>query len=343
MKAEATPSGPRDAKIIIVGEALGEQEQMSGVPFIGASGQELTRMLREAGIDRAEALLTNVFMVRPEENKIDNFLSKKTRRGDFLQSVKEEYRDHVRELQTLIETVRPNLIISTGAISTWALTGIPKISSARGTVHRCVITEAPIKVLPTYHPAAVLRMWNLRPIVVADLIKARFEARFPEIKRPKRRIVIEPDIHDLGDFYRNHIFRTKRVSVDIETGNGQILCLAFASDPANAIVIPFVDKRRPDYSYWSNPRDEVRAIDFVKTVLEDPSIEKVGQNGLYDIQWLWRKLGIRVANYTDDTMLLHHALQPELPKGLGFLGSVYTNEASWKDMRQKISQTKRDD
>ena len=41
-------------------------------------------------------------------------------------------------------------------------------------------------------------------------------------------------------------------------------------------------------------------------------------------------------NYADDTMLMHHALQPESNKGLGFLGSVYTNHSSWKTMRTKV-------
>ena len=59
----------------------------------------------------------------------------------------------------------------------------------------------------------------------------------------------------------------------------------------------------------------------------------VGQNFLYDINHLWANYGITVPHATNDTMLLHHALQPEMQKGLGFLGSLYTNEASWKFMR----------
>jgi hypothetical protein len=43
-----------------------------------------------------------------------------------------------------------------------------------------------------------------------------------------------------------------------------------------------------------------------------------------------------VRNYDDDTMLMHHALQPESNKGLGFLGSVYTDRSSWKTMRTKV-------
>jgi hypothetical protein len=65
---------------------------------------------------------------------------------------------------------------------------------------------------------------------------------------------------------------------------------------------------------------------------------------LYDLHHLWRNYGISVRNAEEDTMLLHHALQPESPKGLDFLGSVYTDEAAWKLMRQRGKTTiKRDE
>ena len=43
-------------------------------------------------------------------------------------------------------------------------------------------------------------------------------------------------------------------------------------------------------------------------------------------------MGIPVPSWTDDTMILHHALQPEMEKGLGFLASIYTDEGQWKRM-----------
>jgi hypothetical protein len=65
---------------------------------------------------------------------------------------------------------------------------------------------------------------------------------------------------------------------------------------------------------------------------------------MYDLHFLWRGYGIPTVNCDDDTMLLHHSLQPESEKGLGFLGSVYTNEASWKLMRARGKTTiKRDE
>jgi hypothetical protein len=73
-------------------------------------------------------------------------------------------------------------------------------------------------------------------------------------------------------------------------------------------------------------------------VLEHPS-EKIFQNGTFDISFLWRAYGLKVRNPAHDTLLLHHSLQPESPKGLAFLGSCYTNEASWKLMRQRGKET----
>jgi len=77
-------------------------------------------------------------------------------------------------------------------------------------------------------------------------------------------------------------------------------------------------------------------------VLEDQSIPKLFQNGLYDVAFLWRAYGIRVRACTEDTMLLHHALQPESLKGLGYLGSIYTDHGPWKSERKKHETIKRD-
>ena len=63
------------------------------------------------------------------------------------------------------------------------------------------------------------------------------------------------------------------------------------------------------------------------------NIPKIFQNGMYDLQYLMR-MGLRVRACDEDTMLMHHAICPEMNKGLGFLGSIYTNEPAWKLMRK---------
>jgi hypothetical protein len=62
---------------------------------------------------------------------------------------------------------------------------------------------------------------------------------------------------------------------------------------------------------------------------------KIFQNALFDTNRLWRGYGVTFGGDIEDTMLMHHALQPESQKDLGFLGSVYTNEPAWKLMRTR--------
>jgi len=71
-------------------------------------------------------------------------------------------------------------------------------------------------------------------------------------------------------------------------------------------------------------------------------VPKVFQNGIFDISFFLR-LGIVPRACTDDTMLRHHAMFPELPKALGFLGSIYTEDISWKQAYGNRESFKRDE
>jgi uracil-DNA glycosylase family 4 len=65
------------ARIMIVGEAYGEQEELQGKPFAGPSGSVLHGLLRQVGIAREECYFTNVFNFRPSGNRIDNLCTGK--------------------------------------------------------------------------------------------------------------------------------------------------------------------------------------------------------------------------------------------------------------------------
>lgn len=330
------------SKIAIVGEAWGEHEERQRSPFVGPSGYELTRMLDEAGIHRAECHLTNVFNLRPKpSNDIENLCAAKSDAGAGAQLpplkagkyIRPEYLPELTRLYSELSAVRPNVIVALGNTATWALLHNAGISKIRGTV-----AESPVltgrKILPTYHPSAILRQWDLRPVTVLDLTKAKRESEFPEIRRPRRTVYIEPTLDECYWFKSQFLDDAKQISFDIETIGNQIDCIGFAPDPSVALCLPFIDMRKPGGNYWQTLEEELRAWDFVRGVLALPQ-PKSGQNTLYDIHFLWRGYGIAPTNYSDDTMLLHHALQPESEKGLGFLGSVYTNEASWKLMRTR--------
>lgn len=329
-------SGPANAKIAIVGEAPGETEEQLGLPFVGAAGNLLNTILKQAGINRAECFFTNVLHTRPPHNRLEAFCVERKdpaaivsmpslSKGLYLHS---DFKPELDRLAHELHTVRPNLIVACGNTASWALIRQTAISKIRGTI----VASDWGKVLPTYHPAAIFRQWDLHPILTADFIKAKTEAEFPEIRRPSRDIIINPSFADMAAFYEM-AKRARGIACDIETSNGQITCIGFAINPKQALVIPFVDHRRPHKSYWENASDECMAMWWVQQFLALPS-PKIFQNGMYDLQYL-RRYKFHVANCLHDTMILHHALHPELLKGLGFMGSVYTNEPAWKLMRQR--------
>lgn len=334
--------------IVILGEAWGEAEEKAREPFVGASGYELTRMLSEAGINRADCYLTNVFNLHPKGNDITTLCGAKSDAlpgyPSLIKSkyVRAQYATELERLGDELLRVNPNLVIALGNTPCWSMLGRTGIGKIRGTTDLSTHTVAGFKVLPTYHPAAVLRMWDVRPVVVADFIKAERESHYGELRRTKREIWIEPSLTDIVEFRSLYIDGCAVLSVDIETSGTQITCIGFAPNPRVSIVIPFVDPRRKGRSYWPTEHDERAAWEIVKDILADPLLKKLFQNGMYDIAFLWRAVGLPVYGAAEDTMLLHHSLQPEMKKGLGFLASVYADEGAWKEMRAKSETIKSD-
>ena len=328
------------ADLVIIGEAWGKDEEAAGgEPFVGASGRLLRLLMRATGLDPKQAYFTNTFNLRPTPtNDVKNLCGPRTEGipgwpalmpGKY---VKAKYAPELERLALEIRNEKPNLVLTVGASALWAMTGhTPRITQQRGSP---IWSDShAVKVLPTFHPSAVLRDYKLKPILFADLTKASRELMFPEVRAPKREIWTAPSLEDMQVFLKDYILPAPYCSVDIETAGGQITCIGFAPTEDRAIVIPFDDMDRTDRCFWPTLETELQAWDWVRTVLSLPK-KFVFQNGLYDMQYLWRVMGIAVPGAADDTMLLHHALQPEMKKSLGFLASIYTDEPSWKFMRK---------
>lgn len=333
--------------IVLLGEAFGENEEREGKPFVGAAGWALDGMLREVGIRREDCLVTNVFNLRPPGgNDIKNLCGSKQdgipgkpalTKGKYALA---KYAPELTRLQSEIAAAKPNVVVALGATAAWALCDTTGIRAFRGAP--LWSASHGVKVLPTYHPSAVNRDWTLRPIVIADLEKARREAEYPEIRRPDREIYIEPSLNDLLEFEYRYIVPSPTLSIDIETKGDQITCIGFAPSRERCLVVPFFDPQKRDGNYWPDLATELRAWEWVRRICGLPK-RIVFQNGVYDMHFLWRRYGITCPHAEHDTMLLHHALQPEMEKGLGFMGSIYTDEASWKFMRSDHDTVKRED
>ncbi len=222
IKVPAT--GPLPSKIMIVGEAPGMEEERSLQPFIGQSGQELNRMLHEAGIPRTECFITNVCKYRPPGNKMSLWMLKRktspgkdfVRRGSYW--IHPLIAEGIKELEEEITMCEPNVIIALGNPALWALTGKDAITKWRGSLltyypltskgrsltdmttgilhiqpeRPCPLEFPASKVIPTYHPAAILRNWGWRFIAIHDLRRAAIESETSTITLPRFDFLIRP-------------------------------------------------------------------------------------------------------------------------------------------------------
>lgn len=328
-------------KIAIVGEAYGEQEDTYKIPFVGPAGQELDRILADAGLSRQSCLVTNVFNLRPPGNDIAALCCTKSSGGGIPgrppiamgKYIQAKYAPEIERLYSELRAAQPNLCVLLGNAACWALLGQTAIGKIRG-----AITASPyipgLKCLPTYHPAAILRQYELRHVTVLDFLKAKREMEFPEVRHVDREIWLDPTLQDISDFYYQYVANAEELSFDIETSGREITCIGFAPSIDRAITIPIHDHRKPSGSYWNTIEEELQAWSWINTYMQSPA-RKVAQNALYDLSHLWMTYGIACNNFADDSMLWHHALQPESTKGLDFLGSVYTNSPAWKTERPR--------
>lgn len=322
-------------EIVLVGEAWGKDEEEAQAPFVGPTGYFLNSVLRSVGIDREKCFVTNVFNLRPKpSNDISNLCGLKAEaipnmprlaNGKYISN---QYANELVRLYREIDIVSPTIIIALGATASWALLKTSGIKRIRGSAY---IGYNGYKIFPTYHPTAIMREFSLRPIFYSDLEKAKVESTFKEVRRPPREFWLEPSLDDLHEFDKQ-ITATTALSIDIETAGRQITCIGFAPSERLALVVPFVSSKG---SYWPSHADELVAWSYIRRWCALPNARVVGQNFLYDIKYLWNFYGIPVPSAADDTMLMHHAMQPEMEKGLGFLASLYTTEPAWKFMRDK--------
>ncbi len=356
-------------QIAFVGEAPSDHERLYGMPLVGPSGRVFDQLLRTSGLAalgrgahvppratrvapllhaRAPFLTTNVFDEQLPGNDVKAWCAPVTERKRWdgyslarLGSAGYLCPDrlfHLSRLAGELQAAAPNLIVPLGSTALWALTGSSDLSIARGAVSTASLLVPGVKILPTYHPAHILLDWRLFHVAVLDLLKASREASFPEIRQVQREIHIRPDRADLV-LWSTRLLGARRLAVDIETARRQITCIGFAPGPTEAFVVPFADQEKPDGCYWAEPEDEAAAWKMVRAVCES-AVPKTFQNGLYDCYYLIRQAGIWPRAYDQDTRLQHHALFPEMPKSLAFLGATYTDIAPWKGMRVEAKEKK---
>lgn len=353
-------SGPHDAEIVIVGESWGYEESVEKRPFVGSSGNELTRILTEAGIDRSKCLLTNVAAIRPQSNEMWRLMHPKASPSG-LPSIRgldptKQVRSELSRLYSQIQSYPRKLVIAVGAWALWALTreaSVSKLSSSDGKKipkelqpmvpggignwrgSMWYMLKGPLsdeysdtKLLPIIHPAAIMRQWSLRAPTVHDL-----KARVPMALRDDWRhatlpVFYAPPTYEqccavLDQWLDKARTGRFRLVCDIETNRGFITCVGFADSTNFAMSVPFV-RVGTDRSFasWWTIDEEAHILSLMRRVLTHPNILIEGQNFIYDTQYFQHWMAT-TPKLDFDSMLAQNVMFPGTPKGLDYLSSLY--------------------
>lgn len=158
--------GNPEAQLMFVGEGPGRDEDLQGEPFVGRAGQLLTKIIEAMGLKRSDVYIANVVKCRPPENR---------------NPAPDEIATCSPFLLKQIETIHPKVIVCLGNFAAQTLLATEqKITGLRGRLHlwpspfvkemlHANIPAESIKLMPTYHPAFLLRNPNMKKPVWEDM------------------------------------------------------------------------------------------------------------------------------------------------------------------------------
>jgi len=142
--------GNKNADILFVGEAPGKKEDEQGLPFVGAAGKNLDKLLEKAGLSLEKVYVANILKCRPPENR---------------NPLPEEIKAHTPWLLNQIREMNPKVICSLGNYSTKfflsegkvdEMKNVKGITKVHGKVQFVEIDGVKIKLIPLFHPAAII-------------------------------------------------------------------------------------------------------------------------------------------------------------------------------------------
>lgn len=323
-------AGPTNAKIAFIGEAPGRDEDAhpSKLPFVGSSGKLLRRLI-ETIIQVnpwTDVYFTNTLKERPPDNNYSAFA--KANPNLILQ--------HRKLLAMELKSINANVLVPVGNIALKMLTGKDSIEKHRGSILPCTLEgNEGRKCVPIIHTAATLqRNWKTYfPVTQIDLKRIKAQSTFSQIRRTKREFVIRPTFDQVITFLHD-LSKSPDipVGVDSETLRCKIASIQLAKDPKLGLTIPF--QYRNGKPYWPIAQECI-IWQILSKYLEHTSTRIIGQNVVaFDFFMFWLhgfdpfKL---CTNLYLDCQDAFQCLQPQLPKGLDFQTSIYTEEPYWKD------------
>lgn len=313
--------------VLLVGEALGEEEVEAGSPFVGRAGRLLDSLIKATkgpgivDLERPQFLVDNCIRCRPPDNELED--------APYQIGALRHCRQYLEET---LRAWKPKAILAMGATATrWFVPHVGALKDWRGYI---VETEwGP--VIPTYHPAFLGRgNMALAQVFKYDLLKAIQVAKHG-VRRTPTRYVERPTIQDTAAFWsRWDTASFPPLAFDIETpyssrddeaeladisdlveedqASYTILRISFSFAEGEAITMP-----------WQPP-----FIEFAKRILE-MAPRLLVWNEAFDVPRL-RHAGVSIRGRIIDSMWCWHYLEPHLPYSLKYAATFCTDLPQWK-------------
>lgn len=328
----ALPSGPHDALICFVGEALGREEVDASTPFVGAAGRKLNASIQRLGMNRDQVRVGNVISCRPPDNMLVG--------ASYEQGAIAHCRVHRRKLEgskvyvtlgvTATRTMLKEIhgIEYSGRLEDWhgyVLTGDSQTTQEDDYLYLKIASG--VKVIPTYHPSHLIQgQQKLTGVFLHDIKRAMEVASFGFTRGPVSLITDPPPAW--FDEWVDQVTPDCWMAVDIETSMkvgtqeddlevpvGEIVRVNFSVNPGEGVTVP-----------WDG-----RYLGGINKALALPCV-KVFWNANFDVPILRDRAGIEVAGPHYDGMWAWHMLQSDVPKGLGFVAPFYSDLPPWKHL-----------
>ncbi len=350
----AGPVGPEERpnpNAVIITEFPRERDVETGRPLTdNLGGMEFNESLKAVGVARNTVTLTHAIACRPVDNDIDKEMLLWQRENKKREAAGED------PLPSPIQCCRPRLLndigqtpnlITLGKRSFQALTGSnaaileirggpiearfnavghfefkpPEVGSTTTSLNY------PIKLLPTLHPGFVVHVRRWTKAFRSDISRA-FRWFNESLGWVEPEIILNPSYDDLAAFLQtNDMFVVDTETTFEDPTISRLKCIGFATEN-KAMVVHFYSIE--DESKFYTQFDENRIRQLIKEFLVNPNILKVGHNyNYFDTLVLQHHFGVKPEPVID-TLVMHRLVESELPHGLGFIGSLYTDVTSWK-------------
>lgn len=307
----------------IYGENLNASDVFNGFPFSGESGDLLRSILGDVGLREDDLFLTASVRCKPE-------------------GAKKPKADHIKACMKThalkdVPKTPPKLIVTLGSIALKAVLNLDKVTERRGVLHDH--PEFNCKVLPTFHPKAILNDPRKYDTVKEDFIKAREFITEQTEKAPK--------IHREFINSKESYLRWMKI-----LANGDLIQERYCDTETTGLI--FFKDIFASISFAVQVDGEIYAIAFLTIPkdgwwhadLTDPEIHEALQqvliypidfhNGLFDIKFFWQN-GFEV-NFGDDTTDMHLMIDENSPHNLQYLISIYNKFAGAEHHKKEFAE-----